>query len=45
MKILSPKFDRLSYRFSRALYLDAYHSKSTTENLFFIRDFRLNAWF
>ncbi|XP_053712740.1 vitellogenin-2-like [Synchiropus splendidus] len=24
VKILSPKFDRLSYRFSRALYLDAY---------------------
>ncbi|XP_049442915.1 vitellogenin-2-like isoform X2 [Epinephelus fuscoguttatus] len=26
VKILSPKFDRLSYRFSRALYIDAYHS-------------------
>ncbi|XP_034438303.1 vitellogenin-2-like [Hippoglossus hippoglossus] len=26
MKILSPKFDRLSYRFSRALYMDAYHN-------------------
>ncbi|XP_042372245.1 vitellogenin-2-like [Plectropomus leopardus] len=26
VKILSPKFDRLSYRFSRALYVDAYHS-------------------
>ncbi|XP_062252051.1 vitellogenin-2-like [Platichthys flesus] len=26
VKILSPKFDRLSYRFSRALYVDAYHN-------------------
>uniref|UniRef100_A0A8D3CJ51 Vitellogenin domain-containing protein n=1 Tax=Scophthalmus maximus TaxID=52904 RepID=A0A8D3CJ51_SCOMX len=26
VKILSPKFDRLNYRFSRALYLDAYHN-------------------
>lgn len=26
-KILSPKFDRLSYRFSRAFYFDAYYSK------------------
>ncbi|KAG8003720.1 Vitellogenin-2, partial [Nibea albiflora] len=26
VKILSPKFDRLSYRFSRALYFDAYHN-------------------
>ncbi|XP_018528704.1 vitellogenin-2 [Lates calcarifer] len=26
VKILSPKFDRLSYRFSRALYFDAYNN-------------------
>ncbi|XP_034529933.1 vitellogenin 2 [Notolabrus celidotus] len=26
VKILSPKFDRLCYHYSRALYLDAYHS-------------------
>nr|ADZ57173.1 vitellogenin Ab [Morone saxatilis] len=26
VKILSPKFDRMSYRFSRALYMDAYHN-------------------
>ncbi|XP_051231932.1 vitellogenin-2 [Dicentrarchus labrax] len=26
VKILSPKFDRMSYRFSRALYFDAYHN-------------------
>ncbi|XP_041790599.1 vitellogenin-2-like [Chelmon rostratus] len=26
VKILSPKFDRLSYRFSRALYFDAYYN-------------------
>nr|XP_019936765.1 PREDICTED: vitellogenin-2-like [Paralichthys olivaceus] len=26
VKILSPKFDRLSYRFSKALYVDAYHN-------------------
>ncbi|XP_073332773.1 vitellogenin-2-like [Pagrus major] len=26
VKILSPKFDRLSYRFSRALHFDAYHN-------------------
>nr|AKK31327.1 vitellogenin B [Larimichthys crocea] len=26
VKILSPKFDRLSYRYSRALYFDAYHN-------------------
>ncbi|XP_070687930.1 vitellogenin-2-like [Pempheris klunzingeri] len=26
VKILSPKFDRLSYRFSKALYMDAYHN-------------------
>uniref|UniRef100_A0A8C3AJW8 Phosvitin n=1 Tax=Cyclopterus lumpus TaxID=8103 RepID=A0A8C3AJW8_CYCLU len=25
MKLLSPKLDRLSYRFSRTLYLDSYH--------------------
>uniref|UniRef100_UPI0037E7E08B vitellogenin-2-like n=1 Tax=Semicossyphus pulcher TaxID=241346 RepID=UPI0037E7E08B len=26
VKILSPKFDRLSFRFSKALYVDAYHN-------------------
>uniref|UniRef100_A0A8D0ASY0 Vitellogenin-2-like n=1 Tax=Sander lucioperca TaxID=283035 RepID=A0A8D0ASY0_SANLU len=26
VKILSPKFDRMSYRFSRAFYLDTYHN-------------------
>lgn len=27
VKILSPKFDRLSYRFSRAIHMDAYSGK------------------
>lgn len=41
VKILSPKFDRLSYRYSRALYFDAYHSKSIRKESFVIRHFRL----
>uniref|UniRef100_A0A3P8W3Z2 Vitellogenin-2-like n=1 Tax=Cynoglossus semilaevis TaxID=244447 RepID=A0A3P8W3Z2_CYNSE len=41
VKILSPKFDRLSYRFSRALYIDAYHSPSligAAATAFYIND-------
>uniref|UniRef100_A0A3B4XY36 Vitellogenin-2-like n=1 Tax=Seriola lalandi dorsalis TaxID=1841481 RepID=A0A3B4XY36_SERLL len=41
VKILSPKFDRLSYRFSRALYFDAYHSPwmmGAAASAFYIND-------
>uniref|UniRef100_A0A8C3AN36 Phosvitin n=1 Tax=Cyclopterus lumpus TaxID=8103 RepID=A0A8C3AN36_CYCLU len=38
MKLLSPKLDRLSYRFSRTLYLDSYHGKSIIRS-FIIKDF------
>ncbi|KAG7217480.1 hypothetical protein INR49_021405 [Caranx melampygus] len=41
VKILSPKFDRLSYHFSRALYLDAYHSPwmmGAAASAFYIND-------
>lgn len=31
VKILSPKFDRLSYRFSRAIHMDAYSGKDNQE--------------
>ena len=32
VRILSPKFDRLSYRFSKAIQMDAYSGKDTKEN-------------
>ncbi|XP_067452945.1 vitellogenin-2-like isoform X2 [Thunnus thynnus] len=41
MKILSPKFDRLSYRFSRALYSDAYYSSwmmGAAASAFYVND-------
>nr|AAZ17416.1 vitellogenin B [Morone americana] len=41
VKILSPKFDRMSYRFSRALYLDAYHNPwmmGAAASAFYIND-------
>lgn len=38
MKILSPKLDRLSYRFSRSLYLDYYQGKSIIGS-FIIKEF------
>lgn len=31
MRILSPKLNRLSHRYSRALYYDAYQSKCATK--------------
>lgn len=30
VRILSPKFERLSYRYSKALYADTYQSKLIT---------------
>ncbi|XP_047442875.1 vitellogenin-2-like [Mugil cephalus] len=41
VKMLSPKFDRLSYRFSRALYFDAYHNPwmmGAAASIFYIND-------
>ncbi|XP_070816139.1 vitellogenin-2-like isoform X2 [Chaetodon trifascialis] len=41
VKILSPKFDRLSYRFSRALYFDAYYNPwmmGAAASAFYIND-------
>ncbi|XP_039985633.1 vitellogenin-2-like [Xiphias gladius] len=41
VKILSPKFDRLSYRFSRALYFDAYQNPwmmGAAASAFYIND-------
>ncbi|KAJ3599338.1 hypothetical protein NHX12_033301 [Muraenolepis orangiensis] len=41
MRMLSPKFDRLSYRFSRAIYLDAYHNPmmvGAAASAFYIND-------
>nr|AAK15157.1 vitellogenin B [Melanogrammus aeglefinus] len=41
VKMLSPKFDRLSLRFSRALYLDAYHNPmmvGAAASAFYIND-------
>ncbi|KAG7282875.1 hypothetical protein CRUP_020713 [Coryphaenoides rupestris] len=41
VRMLSPKFDRLSLRFSRALYLDAYHNSwmiGAAASAFYIND-------
>ncbi|XP_071386638.1 vitellogenin-2-like isoform X4 [Centroberyx affinis] len=41
VKILSPKFERLSYHFSKALYLDAYHNPwmmGAAASAFYIND-------
>ncbi|XP_029286236.1 vitellogenin-2-like [Cottoperca gobio] len=41
LKILSPKYERLSYRYSRALYLDAYHNSwmmGAAASVFYVND-------
>ncbi|KAM8874646.1 vitellogenin-2-like [Spinachia spinachia] len=41
LRILSPKFDRLSYRFSRSLYVDTYHDPwmmGAAASAFYIND-------
>lgn len=43
LKILRPKFDRTSYRYSKAFYFSAYNSKKGNREQFVIPSFRLRA--